>query len=422
MHLVASTFITYIFKIFARSRTLKAREFANTKTMVALLVIAVVVAVIVLVLVPLSMPPKRTEPESSTSPPLSGSANNTAVPTIVGGFRSPGSIIGNIIDVDLLSGMASLDIENLQDQVSIRFTAPESGLAVRLVINALAVEGNPKVILGLQEDINGLPSGSWMGSEDNNVEVEVPSEKGFIKGELPRVVSIVEKQVYHIVVVPSPDAEGVAAVSAYLANSGYQPLNSSDPDLNWEDKAINTLKYSQGEWAVQSRYPIFMVELSDGKFFGQPYSLAAPWVIYGERYVGQTIIPAATARLEKIAFVINRMGEPNDSLYYTIFDSANSVLVSGTFASLEDTGIHISWKEVELSGSVTLEAGQLYRVVIFSPNSDLENGYRLIGHEFSANPEIGYGGLQHQLTTSYDRGITWFEWNDADAIFKLITK
>jgi hypothetical protein len=126
-------------------------------------------------------------------------------------------------------------------------------------------------------------------------------------------------------------------------------------------------------------------------------------------------------KLEKIAFVINKMGEPANKLYYAIFNSTNSVLASETFASAEDTSLHISWEEVKLSEPVTLQAGQIYRITLFSPNTDLQNSYRLIGHEFTVNPDIGYGGLQHRLTISYDSGTTWFEWNDADTIFKLTT-
>jgi hypothetical protein len=76
---------------------------------------------------------------------------------------------------------------------------------------------------------------------------------------------------------------------------------------------------------------------------------------------------------------------------------------------------------VELSSPIILDAGQLYRIALYSPDTDLENAYRIYGHEFSYDNTIGYGGLQHQLVTSYDSGNKWSENPDADTIFKLTT-
>jgi hypothetical protein len=68
-----------------------------------------------------------------------------------------------------------------------------------------------------------------------------------------------------------------------------------------------------------------------------------------------------------------------------------------------------------------LKAGQLYRIIVLSPQTDLDNAYYLYGHEFSYDPTIGYGGLQHQLTSSLDGGSNWGDNQDADAIFKITT-
>jgi hypothetical protein len=66
-----------------------------------------------------------------------------------------------------------------------------------------------------------------------------------------------------------------------------------------------------------------------------------------------------------------------------------------------------------------MKSGQLYRIIALSPQSELSNAYRLYGHEFCYNSTIGYGSLQHQLTSSLDNGTTWGENPDADAIFRI---
>lgn len=215
---------------------------------------------------------------------------------------------------------------------------------------------------------------------------------------------------------------GVAAITVYPVDVKYQPLNFSDPDINWKDDAINTLRYQNGTWVVQNEYPVFIIRLSDASAMGQPYSLTAGWVILNKTFVGQRIMPASTYNLGKIAFVVTKQGNPMDNLYYEILDASNTVLSSGVFASPSDVPVLFwTWREITLPQSVLIQAGRLYRVMLYSPNSDIQNCYQLIGHEVTFDPAIGYGGFQQQLEYSPDAGRTWSDWTDADAIFRLTT-
>ena len=69
---------------------------------------------------------------------------------------------------------------------------------------------------------------------------------------------------------------------------------------------------------------------------------------------------------------------------------------------------------------ITLESGKLYRVVLYSPNSTLEDGYFVYGHEFMLDKTLGFGSTIHHLTASFDGLKSWIEWYDADAVFKFI--
>jgi len=361
-----------------------------------------------------------TEPDDSTNSDTNGENNHHADVIIVGKKIPSGYVMGNPIDIGLLSGIGSLYLENSEERVSIRFTTQLSGEVSALVINAYAPEGQPKVRVGLQEDSDGSPKGEWI-SEDGFGTSEIPNESTFITINLSRTILVTKGKVYHIVIEATEIKVGdKILIRTYLANALAQPLNYEDPDIVWRDLMINTLFYDGEKWGEENKWPIFVVGYADGRYEGQPYSLEAPWVIYRSKYVGQTIILASNYSIGKIAFVVSVKGKPTDKLYYEIRDQDNKVLVKGLFATADQLTIRMTWIEVPLPSPVEFTAGKLYRIVLLSPETDLENPYHMYGHEFGYNSSIGYGGLQHQLTTSTSAGTSWIENKDADAVFKLI--
>lgn len=334
----------------------------------------------------------------------------------------PGYVIGNPIDVGLINGMTAQFIQRQADKVSLRFTAQLSGDASKLAIYALATAGQPKVRIGLQEDSEGKPKGQWM-SQNACGTVQVSSSSGFVAIKLQNTAYLAKGGVYHVVIEPAENPlNGTAAIATYMANSFVHPLNSEDPDINWNDTRINTLSNNGQGWSQEDKWPIFIVVYASGKSEGQPYSLVAPWVIWGATRVGQTIVPASNYAIGKMAFDISlKTDQPQDKLYYEIRDSSNNVLSKGVFAEPSQLTTRQMWIEVTLPSPVNFRADQLYRIDLFSPGTDLRNAYYLYGHEFSYDNTIGYGGLHHQLTSSLDSGANWEENPDADAIFKLTT-
>jgi hypothetical protein len=343
--------------------------------------------------------------------------------------------IGFTVDAGLVNGMNVLLIQNSNQKVSFRFTAKLSGALTVLAVYAFAYEGQPTVNIGLQEDNGGNPTGQWMNGNAFRT-VQPPSESevsydwsytNIVTVQLPAAVTITQGQVYHVVIemVGGPSNSKVA-VETYQENGFAQPFNPDDPDIFWTDNRMNTIFYDGQSWQEQDKWPIFVVGYSDGRSEGQPYSLSAPWVVFGSTYAGQTIIPASNYTIEKMAFVVGLRGQPKDNLYYEVIDSSNNVLENGLFTEASQLPAPQSlqpraWIEATLPTPVALTAGQLYRFILFSPKTDLQDCYLLFGHEYTYNRDygIGYGGLQHQLTSSLDGGANWGDNPDADAIFKL---
>ncbi len=330
------------------------------------------------------------------------------------------SIVGFPVDTGLNNGMNVLFIENAREKVSIRFTAKLSGEATSLTINtAASEEGQHQIRVGLQEDNNGTPKGEWINGYGFGIS---QAKEGFITVNLQRAVPIQKGKIYHIVIEPDEiTLKDKIPILTYMANGFAQPLNNENPDIVWQDPMMNALFYDGNGWKEENKWPIFAIGYSDNRSEGQPYSLAAPWVIHDQVYVGQEFLPSADYSLGKIAFVVSLKAEPKDKLYYEIRDSNNTVMAKGLFAEKSNLTIWQTWIEVTLDSPVILKKGELYRIVLLSPGTDLDNTYSVYGHEFSYNTSIGYGGLQHQLTISFDSGSTWSGWEDADTIFKLTT-
>jgi hypothetical protein len=340
---------------------------------------------------------------------------------IVGKQIPPGYVMGDLIDGGLMNGMNVLFINSPTERVSIRFTAQLSGEVTALSIFEQAQEGQPRIRVGLQQDNAGLPKGEWMNQNGFGIS-QATSNFGFLTVNLQTPVSISKGSIYHVVIeaVDNP-LNGTIMVMTYMGKGSGQPLNEEDPDIVWPDTTMNTLSYDGEKWQEENKWPIFVLTYSDGRFEGQPYSLSAQWVVYASTYVGQTIIPASNYTIGKIAFLVGLNGTPKDKLYYEVRDSSNNVLTNGIFAEASQLTAQRTWIEAALPSPVTLSAGQLYKIVLLSSGTDLGNPYYVFGHEFSYDPSIGYGGLQHQLTSSLDAGSVWADNKDADAIFKLTT-
>ncbi len=360
------------------------------------------------------------EQESETTPENQEIESGDDQLKIVNKQIPSGYVMGNPIDIELMSGMSVLFIRNPSERVSFRFTAKFSGEARAVAFNALSSRGEAKVRAGLQEDNEGAPKGEWLNGSGFGI-TQTPSTRSFLTVDLQEKVPITEGRIYHLVIETAEAlVEDRISIITYMANGFSQPYDEDDPDIVWKDPMIDSLSYDGESWREENMWPIFVVEYSDGKREGQPYSLAAPWVIHGSTYVGQTIIPSSTYKIGSIAFVVALKGEPTDKLYYEIRGPRNEVLAKGTFAEASQLTFRKKWIEVPIP-PITLKAGELYRVVLLSPGTDLENPYHLYGHEFCYDSAIGYGGPQHRLTSSYNAGSTWIDNLDADAIFKLTT-
>ncbi len=356
-----------------------------------------------------SMAPRNSPPAENSNGSVGGDGDN-----------STRSIIGNPTDIGAAVGMRSILLTGPEEKISFRFTAKNSG-DVQAIAFSLLTGNYSSLRGGLQEDEGGNPGGEWLGLPGVGKGPVDVNEFMEIRLEQPAPIS--RGKVYHLVIqAVDPVIDNGMRVKVYHLNSQVQPLNDDNYDVPWPDPMMSTLYYDGKAWVEENHWPIFVVKYSDGRSEGQPYSLAAPWVIAGARYVGQQFVASSNYIVDKFGFSVSVDGKADDDLYYEVRDSNNKVMEKGLFAKADQLGLQRKFVEVKLDSPLTLKKDELYRFVLLTPGTQLTEPYHVYGHEFTYDSKIGYGALRHILTISYDGGTTWHRWEDADTIFSLSTR
>jgi hypothetical protein len=326
--------------------------------------------------------------------------------------------LGNFFGNDLHSGMTSTSLEQGSQKASIRFTNSITG-KVNNVTLAISSNDQQQVIVGLQDDDeNGNPTGVWINDKAIN---QTTISKGLDNTfTFPESVLITANKTYHIVI-ESENANKTnnIRIKNYYTNTSNQPYNPDNPDIYLADPSINSLFFDGTKWIEEDKWPAFLVSFADGEKIGQPYTLAAGWVIRDKTWVGQTFVPSSDYNISKISFVVSKEGDPDHPLFYGIQDSENNILSNGFFTESKQLSLGQNLIEISLDQPVFFESGELYRVYLYSTIPKEEEFYRIYGHEYSFDYDVGYGGLRHTLTISHDFGQTWSPWKDADTIFRL---
>lgn len=334
----------------------------------------------------------------------------------------PGYSFGNYHRSDMSSGATVTQIYHPNEKASIRFTNQHDGFIKNVTINLSPVTER-EIIIGVQEDDGfGFPQGTWLDENAFIINYTAPGTR-VDKYVLNDGIKLEKGKVYHIVLEShtTTDPSKPMNLVNFYSNIEGRPLNQVDPDIYSSDPYFNSLFFDGSEWIVENKWPMFMIEYSDGTRDGQPYTLNAAWTVRGKIAIGQSIVPASNYDVSKFGFLISKKGIPPEPLFYGIMDSENNVLATGKFIDQEQIIRKPSWVEITLNESVFFEAGKLYRIYVTSPIPREDNNYQFYGHEFSYDNELGYGGLRHTLTISHDEGQSWSSWNDADATFKITT-
>ena len=260
--------------------------------------------------------------------------------------------------------------------MSFRFTAQDSKDVNEVAIYIIpfdTLRNRYQYTIGLQSDIDGEPSGTWMN--DNNVSWG-GGDREWRWFTLSNSVSLTSGTVYHLVVEAL-----VANSSDSICFRGTHPktnIKSHDtfvPTHGVHDPQLRLIYYNGASWSLQSRTACFLVKYTDGKTLGLPYDMTDTSAkVYGGITLRQVICPEEDIAINTLGFWVRKLGNPG-TLNITLEQPKGTV---HRFVVIDPSEVSIiySWEQGSIQPFV-LQKGDTYYLCAKSPSSDASNYYDL---------------------------------------------
>jgi hypothetical protein len=305
-------------------------------------------------------------------------------------------------------------------RTSLRFTAQSNQTVnkIRVYIDAKGSGTSPIYSCGLQANIGGSPSNTWLGYGDLTA-----AAAGWQTVTLTQPVSLTAGTVYHIVVLYK---SGTIGSSNYIALRRSTPQNSMLPYDGASDSNSNTLWYNGSWWSTQGYQPIYLLETATPTYEGNPCEAYTNQGVYGASYSGEKLTISGGDQLAThLGFYVktNSSTSPADNLYYQIRDSNNAVVRSGTLVTRTAITTY-GWYDAQLSSPLTLVNGATYRVNLSSNGSSSSYHYQVLRNDNTDNATYNgrnYNGTGSVYCSSTSSGSNWADNSQYDIPFRLTT-
>ena len=349
-----------------------------------------------------------------------GSHNNTQTVATGGGAveltQSAGGSAdyGNKFIVTATSAVGSMTSSTMR--TSLRFTA-QSGKTVSAISVYIDSEVgvSPSYSYGIQGDVSGNPSGTYLGSGALKA-----TSAGWKTITLSPAVDITAGAIYHIVVEHN---SGAISTSRYVALRRSAPQNLLYAQTQAADSQSNTLFNSGSGWTAQNFQPIYELDFPDATYEGNPYETNAQVNVFGANWIGEKFTVAGGNKTVKdISFYVrqNSATEPADSLQVELRTVTPNAVVSGgsgILATAAQTNTAYNYFTYTFASPITLTNGADYRIVLKSPGSNSTNFYqvyRAVATNAASYNSITYDGTNSVYSASANSGSSWTDANNWD--------
>jgi hypothetical protein len=330
------------------------------------------------------------------------------------------------------------NLDNANKKVSFRFTAQHTGEVdyIRIYVNDGHPTQPPKYRFGLQSDLNGNPSGAWLGEDQHAYKDYQIKTLGWKELELEQDANIIEGTPYHLVIEYKSEPINPAK---YIDLRALYPLNkivpfSGEPDeyrmIRWSDDAGFT-------WSDIDKSPVFILIPEEGGVVdynnaeGNPYYTAFDASVYENNYKGQIFTyndeTESFNRLGTYVYLKRNVGAiPQDDLYFQITDiTTGTNLIPDAdkiFLIKDQANVDYQLKEKTFASPLTLTQGHQYRLYFYSPGTAANRAYQVgTGENINQSPdnEINYLGANSIYSESSDAGGIWADFINRDIFYQF---
>ncbi|MFH0804660.1 MAG: DUF4082 domain-containing protein, partial [Patescibacteria group bacterium] len=299
-------------------------------------------------------------------------------------------------------------------RTSMRFTAQTTGHVSELRVYLEVEQGaSPAYTYGLQTEVGGKPSGTWLGSLSIAY-----SSTGWKLITLPSPVSITAGTVYYLVVqAPASGAQS----NRYISLRATSRQNLLVPLTGADDLQSNVFTSTDGgvSWNPINQQPLFVLGFNTvpaATYEGNPYQIMddATYEIYGTRYVGERFVQGSNVSVTGVTVEARKetSGTPAGPIIATLWDvTNNTALRSATIAASMFTDALYAARIFTFSSAVDLVAGNTYRLYFSATGAVSSNAYRvrrLDVVDSAMYRGITYGGEVNALySTTTNGGSSW---------------
>ena len=327
------------------------------------------------------------------------------------------SVYGSVQAIPLSAGNLKYDI---------RFTMPSPSRNFSTIQLAGSVTGtSPDYIINVQTDdgtANHFASGTQVAAGANNA-----FSGSFFSGNPPIGMSpgtLNAGQIYHIVI--SYGGSGTIDSGNNFAPSYLSPNNLVIPFDQSPDPMLNALFYNGTSWGATDGAPQFIIQFTDGSYFGMPYDTYQFPLAYGTGATGNDVgevfrNTGGDVFTDQVAVWVGKQGSPADNLYFFLQDlTAGTTISSGFFSSPSAVGPSAGWVTGNFNGMVDLPGGHSFKLWFLSPGSSSGNDYYFYSAASTSPVTLGYDGLISYTTISTNGGAGWSSGGGDDIGFYFI--
>ncbi|EKD56482.1 MAG: hypothetical protein ACD_58C00172G0001, partial [uncultured bacterium] len=339
------------------------------------------------------------------------------------------------------SSLTNDSVGNLDDankKVSYRFTAQHTGDVdyIRIYINDGHPTQPPKYRFGLQSDLNGNPSGVWLGENHDAYKDYQIKTLGWKELELEHDAEIVKGTPYHLVIEYKSEQINPAK---YIDLRALYPLNKIVP-LTGESDEYRMIRWTQDggfNWTDINKSPVFiLIPEEDGVIDynnaeGNPYYSAYDASVYENNYKSQIFTygdeTESFNRLGTYVYLKRNVGAiSQDDLYFQITDITTGMdlipVEDRVFLTKDQVSIDYQLKEKTFSSPLTLTQGHQYRLYFYSPDTAANRSYQVgTGENINQSPDndINYLGASSIYSESSDAGVAWTDFVNRDIFYQF---
>lgn len=298
----------------------------------------------------------------------------------------------------------NFELNSATTMASFRFTAQDSKTVdqVRFYISP-QTGTSPTYSIGLQSDINGIPSGSWLnnGTSDVYVNTTLVSD-GELVLDLPNM-SLTAGTVYHIIF---EHAEGTIDGSNYgkVRMSTPNLQNHPNPYLPYDMTADNRL------WCLQSSdsgstwtstgdtyTPMFVFDYDDATYAGQPNAGGHDEALYGTMRRGSRFQVDANLNATHFSLMMDQSGGlPNGDFLFSLYNENDTEMIIDditlSMSEIEADPKYLRWT---LPASTLMEQDKIYRWWLIAPDSN-NSVYPIVREARSTIDTAIWNGLNFQ--------------------------